>query len=179
MIGVDGGADALLDAGLIPDMIIGDMDSVSDEALSRGAELIAHAYPDGRSPASDRLTSMGLAHAVFRCPGTSEDIAMLLAHDKGASLIVMLGSHSNMLDFLEKGRPGMGSTFLVRLKVGSVLVDARGVSQLYRGKLRLGHVAGIVAAAAVPLIALTLFSRSLAGLARLVILRLRVALGLV
>lgn len=179
LIGVDGGADALLDAGLIPDMIIGDMDSVSDEALSRGAELIAHAYPDGRSPASDRLTSMGLAHAVFRCPGTSEDIAMLLAHDKGASLIVMLGSHSNMLDFLEKGRPGMGSTFLVRLKVGSVLVDARGVSQLYRGKLRLGHVAGIVAAAAVPLIALTLFSRSLAGLARLVILRLRVALGLV
>jgi uncharacterized membrane-anchored protein len=178
LIGVDGGADALLDAGLTPDMIIGDMDSVSDKALSSGAELVAHAYPDGRSPASDRLRSLGLPHSVFRCPGTSEDIAMLLAHDKGASLIVMLGSHSNMLDFLEKGRPGMGSTFLVRLKVGSVLVDARGVSQLYRGRLRLGHVAGIVAAAAVPLIALALASPSLAGLARLIILRLRVALGL-
>lgn len=178
LIGVDGGADALLDAGLTPDMIIGDMDSVSDKALSSGAELVAHAYPDGRSPASDRLRSLGLPHLVFRCPGTSEDIAMLLAHDKGASLIVMLGSHSNMLDFLEKGRPGMGSTFLVRLKVGSVLVDARGVSQLYRGRLRLGHVAGIVAAAAVPLIALALASPSLAGLARLIILRLRVALGL-
>ena len=178
LIGVDGGADALLDAGLAPNIIIGDMDSVSDKALLSGAELIAHAYPDGRSPASDRLTCLGLSHSVFRCPGTSEDIAMLLAHDKGASLIVMLGSHSNMLDFLEKGRPGMGSTFLVRLKVGSVLVDARGVSQLYRGRLRLGHVAGIVAAAAVPLVALALASRPLAGLARLIILRLRVALGL-
>ena len=178
LIGVDGGADALLDAGLVPDMIIGDMDSVTDKALFSGAELIAHAYPDGSSPASDRLRSLGLAHSVFRCPGTSEDIAMLLAHNKGASLIVMLGSHSNMLDFLEKGRPGMGSTFLVRLKVGSVLVDARGVSQLYRGRLRLGHVASIVAAAAAPLIALALASRPLAGLARLIILRLRVALGL-
>lgn len=178
LIGVDGGADALLDAGLVPHMIIGDMDSVTDKALLSGAELIAHAYPDGKSPASDRLQSLRLAHSVFRCPGTSEDIAMLLAHDKGASLIVMLGSHSNMLDFLEKGRPGMGSTFLVRLKVGSVLVDARGVSQLYRGRLRIGHVASIVAAAAVPLIALALASRPLAGLARLIILRLRVALGL-
>lgn len=178
LIGVDGGADALLDAGLVPDMIVGDMDSVTDKALLSGAELVAHAYPDGRSPASDRLRSLGLAHSVFRCPGTSEDIAMLLAHDKGASLIVMLGSHSNMLDFLEKGRPGMGSTFLVRLKVGSVLVDARGVNQLYRGRLRVGHVASIVAAAVVPLIALALASRPLAGLARLIILRLRVALGL-
>jgi uncharacterized membrane-anchored protein len=178
LIGVDGGADALIDADMVPDMIIGDMDSVTDKALFSGAELIAHAYPDGRSPASDRLTRLGLAHSVFRCPGTSEDIAMLLAHHKGASLIVMLGSHSNMLDFLEKGRPGMGSTFLVRLKVGSVLVDARGVSQLYRGRLRLGHVASIVAAAAVPLIALAMASRPLAGLARLIILRLRVALGL-
>lgn len=179
LIGVDGGADALLGAGFVPDMIIGDMDSVSDEALLSGAELIAHAYPNGRSPASDRLNGMGLAHGVFPCPGTSEDIAMLLAYEKGASLIVMLGSHSNMLDFLDKGRPGMGSTFLVRLKVGSRLVDARGVSQLYRGKLRAGHVAGIAVAAAVPLIALTLFSRPLAGLARLIIMRLRLALGLV
>ena len=178
LIGVDGGADALLDAGMVPHMIIGDMDSVTDRALFSGAELIAHAYPDGRSPASDRLARLGLSHSVFRCPGTSEDIAMLLAHDKGASLIVMLGSHSNMLDFLEKGRPGMGSTFLVRLKVGSVLVDARGVSQLYRGRLRLGHVVSIVAAAAVPIIALALASRPLAGLARLIIQRLRVALGL-
>ncbi|MEA4883426.1 MAG: putative cytokinetic ring protein SteA [Clostridia bacterium] len=177
LIGVDGGADALLEKGFPPDIIIGDMDSVSDHALGCGAELIAHAYPDGRSPASDRLTSMGLPHMTFRCPGTSEDAAMLLAYDKGASLIVALGAHSNMRDFLEKGRPGMGSTFLARLKVGALLVDARGVSELYRGRLRVGHIAWILAAATVPLAASVFSSHAVSGIAKLILLRIRVMLG--
>ncbi|MCR4426305.1 MAG: putative cytokinetic ring protein SteA [Firmicutes bacterium] len=178
LIGVDGGADALMEQGFVPDLIIGDMDSVSERALRSGAELIAHAYPDGSSPGAERLSGLGLPHKVFRSPGTSEDIAMLLAYDKGASLLVALGAHSSMLDFLEKGRPGMGSTFLVRLKVGSILVDAKGVSQLYRGKLRLGHIAGVVVAATVPLVVLSVFSGAFAGLARLLVLRLKVMLGL-
>lgn len=178
LIGVDGGADALMERGFLPDIIVGDMDSVSDRALFSGAELIAHSYPDGRSPGSERLAKLGLSHKTFTCPGTSEDIAMLLAYEKDASLIVAVGAHSNMLDFLEKGRPGMGSTFLVRLKVGAVLVDAKGVSQLYRGRLRIGHIVGILLAAAVPLIAIALFSGSVADMARLIYLRIRLALGL-
>ena len=64
--------------------------------------------------------------------GTSEDVAMVLAWEAGATLIVAVGTHSNIVDFLEKGRKGMASTLLVRIKVGARLVDAKGVSQLYR-----------------------------------------------
>lgn len=179
LIAVDGGADALLDAGFVPHIIIGDMDSVSDQALRCGASLVAHAYTDGRSPGSERLNAIGLSHRVVRSPGTSEDVAMLMAYQGGAALIVAVGSHSNMCDFLEKGRPGMGSTFLVRLLVGSILVDARGASQLYRSRVSPQLMAGLLAAACVPLVVLWRFSSPLASMARLVWLRLRLALGLI
>ena len=132
LIGVDGGADALLEIGRKPDLIVGDMDSVSDIALQSGAEILVHAYPDGRAPGMRRIQELGLSAKTVAAPGTSEDIALLLAYELGAALIVAVGTHSSMIDFLEKGRPGMASTFLVRLKVGSVLVDARGVSELYK-----------------------------------------------
>ncbi|NEE04687.1 putative cytokinetic ring protein SteA [Phytoactinopolyspora halotolerans] len=135
LIGVDGGADALLEVGLTPDMIVGDMDSVSDDALKSGAELVVHAYRDGRAPGSGRLDRMGLSGVPFPAAGTSEDIAMLLADDKGAQLIVAVGTHATLVEFLDKGRAGMASTFLTRLRVGSKLVDAKGVSRLYRSRV--------------------------------------------
>ena len=132
IIGVDGGADAVLRAGLRPDVILGDMDSATDKALRCGAELIVHAYPDGSAPGHERLEDAGLDHLVIPAPGTSQDVAMLLANEKGASLIVMVGAHFNLLEFLDKNRAGMSSTFLTRLRVGETLVDAKGVSRLYR-----------------------------------------------
>ncbi|REF01186.1 putative cytokinetic ring protein SteA [Thermomonospora umbrina] len=135
LIGVDGGADALLEAGYRPDMIVGDMDSVSDEALTCGAELVVHAYRDGRAPGLKRVKDLGEDAVVFPATATSEDIAMLLADDKGATLIVAVGTHANMVEFLDKGRAGMASTFLTRLRVGSKLVDAKGVSRLYRSRI--------------------------------------------
>ena len=135
LIGVDGGADAILDAGLTPDMIVGDMDSVSDTALQSGAEIVVHAYRDGRAPGLARVEQLGVDHVVFPATGTSEDVAMLLADDKGAELIVAVGTHDTLVEFLDKGRAGMASTFLTRLRVGSKLVDAKGVSQLYRTRI--------------------------------------------
>ncbi|GAA1486204.1 putative cytokinetic ring protein SteA [Brachybacterium fresconis] len=137
IIGVDGGADAVLDAGFRPDMIIGDMDSVSDRALRSGAELVVHAYRDGRAPGAERLRELGLGDEVvlFPASGTSEDIAMLLADEKGASVIVAVGTHGTLEEFLDKGRAGMSSTFLTRLRIGSKLVDAKGVSRLYRQRI--------------------------------------------
>jgi uncharacterized membrane-anchored protein len=137
LIGVDGGADAVLEAGWRPDMIIGDMDSVSDRALRSGAELVVHAYRNGRAPGLERLADLGLDDdaIVFSAAGTSEDIAMLLADEKGASVIVTVGSHGTLEEFLDKGRAGMSSTFLTRLRVGSKLVDAKGVSRLYRQRI--------------------------------------------
>ncbi|WP_250257509.1 putative cytokinetic ring protein SteA [Dermabacter sp. Marseille-Q3180] len=137
IIGVDGGADAVLDAGYRLDMIIGDMDSVSDRALKSGAEIVVHAYRDGRAPGMERIRELGLADdaVTFPASGTSEDIAMLLADDRGADVIVAVGTHGTLEEFLDKGRAGMSSTFLTRLRVGSKLVDAKGVSRLYRQRI--------------------------------------------
>lgn len=150
LIGVDGGADAILDAGYSPELIVGDMDSVSDRALTSGAEVVVHAYRDGRAPGLDRVRELGVEPVVFPATGTSEDVAMLLADDKGASLIVAVGTHVTLVEFLDKGRAGMASTFLTRLRVGGKLVDAKGVSRLYRQRisnLQLGLlvVAGLLA----------------------------------
>jgi uncharacterized membrane-anchored protein len=135
LIGVDGGADAILDAGWQPDMIVGDMDSVSDRALACGAEIVVHAYRDGKAPGLERVKALGVEPVVFPATGTSEDITMLLADDKGAELIVAVGTHATLVEFLDKGRAGMASTFLTRLRVGGKLVDAKGVSRLYRTRI--------------------------------------------
>ncbi len=129
IIAVDGGADAVLKRGMKPEVILGDMDSATDEALSCGAELIVHAYPDGRAPGRDRLLEAGLEHLVIPAAGTSQDVAMLLAHERGAELIVTVGAHFNLTEFLDKNRAGMSSTFLTRLRVGETLIDAKGVSR--------------------------------------------------
>jgi uncharacterized membrane-anchored protein len=147
LVGVDGGADALLEVGLKPDLIIGDMDSVSTDALSCGAELVVHAYPGGDAPGLKRVEALDLPNVVFEATGTSEDIAMLLAHERGAELIVAVGTHANLIEFLDKGRKGMASTFLTRLRVGNILVDAKGVSRLYRSRIRTGDLLVLLGAA--------------------------------
>ncbi|MET0920280.1 MAG: putative cytokinetic ring protein SteA [Acidimicrobiia bacterium] len=147
LIGVDGGADALLDIGLKPDIIIGDFDSVSEKALHCGAELVHHVHPDGRAPGRENLLEWGVDYHEFVVEGTSEDVAMLLAHESGAQLIVAVGTHATMVEFLDKGRRGMASTFLTRLRLGPRLVDAKGVSQLYEGRMRRLDIVLLVGAA--------------------------------
>ena len=136
IVAVDGGADALLEEGFRPHIILGDFDSVSDSALRCKAELVVHSYKAGDAPGAKRLEEMGLSYVTFSPTGTSEDAAMLLAYEKGADLIVAVGTHVSMVEFLDKGRAGMASTFLVRLKVGQLLVDAKGVSKLYESRIR-------------------------------------------
>ena len=118
LIGVDGGADALLENGYKPDIIIGDFDSVTQDSLRVGAELIVQGYPGGEAPGTKRLERLGFDYKVMESGGTSEDIALQLAFEKGAELIVLVGSHTSLVDFLDKGREGMASTFLTRMKVG-------------------------------------------------------------
>jgi uncharacterized membrane-anchored protein len=130
LIAVDGGADALLEAGYKPDVIVGDMDSVSDAALRSGAELLVHGYRDGAAPGEERAQRLGVPYHVVRATGISEDVALLLAYEKGSELIVAVGTHFNLIEFLERNRAGMSSTFITRLKVGEILIDAKGVSRL-------------------------------------------------
>ena len=147
LIGVDGGADALVEAGYQPDMIVGDMDSVSDDVLKSGAEVVVHAYADGRAPGLARVQDLGVEAITFPASATSEDIAMLLADEKGAQLIVAVGTHATLVEFLDKGRGGMASTFLTRLRLGGKLVDAKGVSRLYRSRISTAALVVLVLAA--------------------------------
>jgi uncharacterized membrane-anchored protein len=178
LVGVDGGADALLEAGYKPHVIVGDMDSVSDQALQSGAELIVHAYPDGRAPGRERIDRLGLPSSVLPSPGISEDVAILLAHEKGAELIVAVGTHFNLLEFLERNREGMSSTFFTRLKVGDKLVDARGVSSLFRGRTGLGPMFLFVFAGLAALAAAVAVSSDLQRFIELLAQRLQDILGL-
>lgn len=158
LIGVDGGGDALLEFGYTPDIVIGDMDSVSDSCLRQCKEIIVHAYSDGRAPGLKRIKEQGLKCKLFPSPGTSEDIAMLLAFEKGADFIVAVGTHTNMIDFLEKGRKGMASTFLVRLKIGPKLIDAKGVNKLYKERIKPIHLFSVFISSLIPIIIVGLYS---------------------
>jgi uncharacterized membrane-anchored protein len=178
LVAVDGGADAILEDGFKPDMIVGDMDSATDTALRCGAELVVHAYPDGRAPGRDRLDSLGLKYKLVPAPATSEDVAMLIAAEKGAEVIVAVGSHFNLVEFLEKNRAGMSSTFLTRLRIGEILVDAKGVSRLYRPSAGRGPILFIALAALVALVVIIAFSPSLGPLFDLLWLKLQILLGL-
>lgn len=159
LVGVDGGADALLEIGLKPDVIIGDMDSVSTQALTGGSELILHAYADGRAPGKERLDALGLHYSTFEAQGTSEDVALLLAHERGAELIVAVGSRASLIELMDKGRKGMASTFLVRLRVGPRLVDAKGVSSLHRSGPSRIELIGLVLAAFLAMLVISQISR--------------------
>ena len=161
LVAVDGGADALLEIGLVPDVIIGDFDSVSEAALACGAELVHHVHPDGRAPGRETLVGWGVPYQEFVAEGTSEDVAMLLAAEAGAELIVAVGTHASMVEFLDKGRAGMASTFLTRLRLGPLLVDAKGVNRLYESRVRRRDLALLVAAALVAMLVMTIVSEPL------------------
>ena len=177
IVAVDGGADGVLEAGLRPDIILGDMDSAGDAALACGAELVVHAYPDGRAPGCERLVEAGLPHTVVPAAGTSEDVAMLMAFEKGAALIVSVGAHFNLIEFLDRKRGGMSSTFLTRLRIGERLVDAKGVSRLYNPSSTLAPISFILVAFAILLTILVITSPALNDLFELVWLKVRIWLG--
>jgi uncharacterized membrane-anchored protein len=177
IVGVDGGADAVLGAGLKPDVILGDMDSATDRALHSGAELIVHAYPDGRAPGRERVEGAGLEYLVIPAPGTSQDVAMLLANEKGAQLIVMVGAHFNLTEFLDKNRAGMSSTFLTRLRVGETLVDAKGVSRLYRPGIGAPGVVLFALAFVLVIVAVVIASPGLDNVFELLWIKIKDAFG--
>ena len=178
LIGVDGGADALCEAGLKPDVVVGDMDSVSDAALRCGAEIVVHAYASGEAPAAARLDALGVRYHVVPATGVSEDIALLLAYEKGAELIVAVGTHFNLIEFLERDRAGMSSTFLARLRVGEILVDAKGVSRLVSRKVGMLPFVALAVTGLGAIVAAIASSTELRRLISLVVGRLLDLLGL-
>jgi len=179
LIAVDGGADALLEIGRKPDVIVGDMDSVSDDALRSGAEIVVHAYTgNGHAPGAPRLDRLGVPYHSVPAPGISEDLALLLAYEKGAELIVAVGTHLNLIEFLERDRAGMASTFVTRLKVGDILVDAKGVSRLVSRRVGVWPLVLLALAGFGVIVTAVLVSPQLRHIIELVSLRVQDLLGI-
>jgi uncharacterized membrane-anchored protein len=179
LVGVDGGADALLEAGYKPEVIVGDMDSVSDAALRSGAEVLVHGYrANGAAPGAARAQALGVPYQVVPSMGISEDLALLLAYEKGAELIVAVGTHFNLIEFLERNRAGMSSTFLTRLRVGEILVDAKGVSRLVSRRVGLWPLAALGLTGLGAIVVAVVLSPGIHHLIELIVLRIRDWLGL-
>jgi uncharacterized membrane-anchored protein len=178
LLAVDGGANAIIEEGFKPDMIVGDMDSATEATLRCGAELVVHAYPDGRAPGRDQLEKLGLPYKLVPAPGTSQDVAMIIAAEKGAQLIVSVGSQFNLVEFLDKNRRGMASTFLTRLRLGEILVDAKGVSRLYRPQPGSTPLILVVLAGVLCLMMVVFLTPALRDVAELLWLKFEVVVGL-
>jgi uncharacterized membrane-anchored protein len=178
LIAVDGAADALLEEGLRPHMVVGDMDSASEEALRCGAELVVHSYPDGRAPGRHRVEELGLDFKLVPAPGTSQDVALLIAAEKGARLIVSVGSQFNLVEFLDRNRRGMSSTFLTRLRIGDILVDAKGVNRLYRPRPGPRPLLFVIVAGLIALLAVVWMTPALRDVVELIWLKLQLLFGL-
>ncbi|MGI8680676.1 MAG: putative cytokinetic ring protein SteA, partial [Mycobacteriales bacterium] len=125
--------------------------TVSDKALRTSREVVLHADRSGRAIGGDRLARLGVRSQTLSASGASADMALLLADVCGASLIVTVGTHATLDEFLDRQRAGLASTFLTRLRVGPKLVDAKGVPQLYAGRVRLWHLALVLLAGLVAL----------------------------
>jgi uncharacterized membrane-anchored protein len=147
LVGVDAGADALLQAGLTPDVVVGDLDAASETVLRCGAEMVAHRPRGGSPPARERLDTFGVEPLPFAVSGTAEDAALLLVDAGGADVIVLAGAHADLMDFLDRGRSAMASAFLTRLRVAPRLLDARTAARLHRSQLAPWHLVLLMLAA--------------------------------
>lgn len=122
---VDGGSEIAIKHGIIPDAIIGDMDSISKRTIEASDNFIIHRYLNGKCPGLKRIPG-NKKIGFIKCFGTSEDAAILYCIKKGSTKIYTLGFHVNALDYIEKGRRGMSSSLLVRLYYGHKIKDIKG-----------------------------------------------------
>lgn len=161
LVGVGAGADALIATGYRPDLIVGNPSEVSDQALTCGADVVVPAFADGHAPGLHRVQDLGAGAVTLASGANPEDLALLVAHHHGASMIVTVGLSASMGEFLDRGRTGSNaSTFLTRLQTGGHVVDGRVVAALYRGRVTGWAVLLLLAAAVVAVVAALLVSHT-------------------
>jgi uncharacterized membrane-anchored protein len=149
LIGVDRGADALVEAGHRPDVVVltsGSDDLPSAAVLRKARDVVVLVEQGSPRSAIEHLERMSIRPLRFETTATTEDAALLLASTHDAALIVGVGLHATLAEFLDRRRTGLASTFLTRLKVGPDLVDASALPRLYDGAVRPRHLLGALLA---------------------------------
>lgn len=144
LVGVDRGADLLRKAGHQPHLVVvdartEDRDLPSAAVLKAAREVIVRVDPGGTA-AAERIERLGVRPRCVETTLTAEDVALLLATAGEASLIVGVGLRATLEDFLDHEHAAPTSTWLTRLRVGPLLVDATAVPRLYSGRLRPRHL---------------------------------------
>lgn len=154
LVGVDGGGDALRNAGFMPDILVGNPEQMSDDVLhpknpKHRPEVVIPADVDGHAPGLERLQDLGLGAVTFPASGTAEDLALLLVHAHGAALMVTAGMRTSLTSLLDRGHGNAASSFLVRLKVADRIVEANTVAKLFRPRVSASIVLLLIVAAAI------------------------------
>ena len=153
LVGVGAGADSLTKAGYRPDLIVGDPEDITASTLKCGAEVVLPADPDGHARGLERIQDLGIGAMTFPASGGPADLALLLADHHGASMIVTVGSAASLDEFFDRSRRDSNpATFLIRLKAGPKLVDAKAVATLYRSRVSGGAIALLVLAALIAIV---------------------------
>ena len=134
VIAVDAVADDLIAAGHKPNIIVGDPEVISSEGLRSGAVVVLPAEPDGHARGLDRIQDLGVGAMTFPAASNNPtDLALLIAHYHGASMVVHLGEPMDVDTlFNEAAGENTSSALLSRLRVGPKLVDSTAMSELYR-----------------------------------------------
>ena len=161
LIGVGSGADVLRKAGYRPQLIVGDPEQISTEALKCGAHVVLPADADGHAPGLERIQDLGVGAMTFPAAGSPADLALLLADHHGAALLVTAGHRANIETFFDRTRQDSNpSTFLTRLRVGEKVVDAKAVATLYHNRISGGAIALLILTMLISVIAALWVSRT-------------------
>lgn len=141
LIGVGAGAESLRAAGYTPAVVVGTALEIDPDLARKAVDVVIPADPDGHIAGLARLQDAGIDPLGFPSSANPEDMALLLAHRHGASLVVACGFDATLTGFLDRGRSGSNpSTVLTRLRLGPTLVDASAVAALHRHPVTTGAI---------------------------------------
>lgn len=152
LIGVAGGAELLISAGLRPHLLVGRGDDFSGRMIERSGEVVI-VSPSGRLDRPEQFEAHGRQPVIFTATGTPDNLAVLLADQNEAAVIVLVGGPTRLVDLVDGDTADAAGTFIARLRAGSRVVDAQAVRWFARQRLSwftplLLLVAGIVAVVA-------------------------------
>ena len=157
ILAVGAAADDVLGVSWAPDVLVvtaGDPASVPSLDALRVATDVVLLAPRGSSLQEQaHIEAAGVVPLVVESSAAAEDVALLLADRHDAGLVVGVGLHTRLEEFLDQQRAGHASSFATRLKIGSRLVDASAVRLLYTTRARPIQVVLVLLAGLVALLA--------------------------
>jgi uncharacterized membrane-anchored protein len=145
LIGAGAGADVLLKAGYVPEVVVGALDNLSDAAIRAAGEVVV-TTSSGTFDTPERLERHGKEIVTFVSTGADDDLAIVLADTNDAAVIVHAGAPATLSKLLERPPTDVARMFVARLRAGSKIVDAKAVNHFTSQRFALWPVLLLLAA---------------------------------